>query len=294
MLDNNRILVTGANGFTGKFLVEALTKSGYSVFGTSLAKTEGLVQVDLTQQEDLARAIMRIRPTSVVHLAGVSFAGKTNVPNLYAANILGTRNLLDSIARFVPQIESVIVASSASIYGPRASGLISEVDAAQPKSDYGISKASVEVLCHSWMSTLPITITRPFNYTGRGQSTKFVIPKIVQAFKSNSQSISLGNIDVKRDFSDVRDVALCYEGLLRKPKPGETFNIASGNPISIREIVHQISVISGREVDVTTDEALIRKGEVEVQAGDSSKLKSWLEISSWRRLEDTLSWMLDV
>ena len=293
MLDNNRILVTGATGFTGKYLLQALSNSGNSVIGTSLNHAEGFLQVNLNSLKDVEDVIERIQPTSVVHLAGVSFAGETNLADLYASNLLGTRNLLASIARLAPQIKSVIVASSASIYGPTASGLISENEAPRPRSDYGISKASVEILCRSWMDVLPITITRPFNYTGRGQNNKFVIPKIINAYKSPGETLFLGNIDVKRDFSDVRDVVNCYEGLLRKPKPGETFNLASGKATSISEVIGLVYELSGKHVRIETDPALLRKGEIEMQAGDSSKIKDWLGFSSCRSLRDTLLWMLD-
>ncbi len=292
MSKTKKVLLTGASGFTGTYLQEALTNNGHQVFGTTLNAKVGFTQVDLTNSDYVEHLVKEINPTSIVHLAGVSFAGDTDIPGIYNSNVLATRNLLAAVEHFAPNIESVIVASSASVYGSNKTPLLSEDSTLLPKSDYAISKACVEVVAKSWMERIPVIITRPFNYTGVGQNTSFVIPKIVSAFKKRSLSLNLGNTSVFRDFSDVRDVAKVYTGLVEKPSAGTTFNISSGRAISLNEVIKVAERLSGNAINIEIDPQLIRPNEVERQTGSSEKLRNWLDIQSWREIEETIEWML--
>ena len=109
-----------------------------------------------------------------------------------------------------------------------------------PMNDYAVSKVSMELMANIWKDKLPITITRPFNYTGIGQSENFLIPKIISHFKKKKKSIELGNLEIYRDFSDVRDIAEIYAELMEINPVGETFNLCSGSCISIKQIIEII------------------------------------------------------
>ena len=130
---------------------------------------------------------------------------------------------------------AVLLASSANIYGNAPVEVIDESVAPAPANDYAVSKLAMEYMARLWMDRLPIVITRPFNYTGVGQAPQFLLPKIVGHFQRGERVIELGNIDVERDFSDVRTVASAYAVAPHAPA-GEVFNVCSG--VAFRSRMH--------------------------------------------------------
>jgi nucleoside-diphosphate-sugar epimerase len=138
----------------------------------------------------------------------------------------------------------VLIASSANVYG-NVAGILGESQPAAPVNHYAVSKLAMEHMVHTWFDRLPIVITRPFNYTGIGQSQQFLVPKIVDHFVRRAAMIELGNLDVERDFSDVRFVARAYRGLLEYDCAGQTVNICSGRPYTLRWILQMMQTISG-------------------------------------------------
>jgi len=125
----------------------------------------------------------------------------------------------------------------------------------------------------NWKEKLPVLITRPFNYTGADQHPRFLVPKIVSHFRDMKDEIELGNIDVYRDFSDVRDVAEIYCDLLFSDVPsGEIFNICSGRLTSLRDIVAGCSEIMDHEINIKVNPAFVRKDEIVKLGGDAAKL----------------------
>ena len=293
---NGRVaLVTGIRGFTGQYVTSELSRNGYSVFGTCLREDDAdefVSMVDLRDRSAVLEYIATLKPSVVIHLAAISFVGHENVQEIYEMNILGTRNLLEGLAKLETAPDSVVLASSANIYGNSPDDPISESSPVLPQNDYAVSKYAMELMARTWMDELPITIVRPFNYIGRGQSTNFLVPKIVDAIRNNQHEISLGNIDVERDFSDVRTVAWVYGQLAIKPAPGEIFNISSGKAISLTEAFDRICSIAGSKIRIVSTEQLKRSGEVSKLRGDSHKL--WKHIGSLpeTELDDTFAWML--
>ncbi|WET42748.1 GDP-mannose 4,6-dehydratase [Citrobacter enshiensis] len=130
-----------------------------------------------------------------------------------------------------------MLASSANVYGNGTAGKLSESTVVNPANDYAVSKLAMEYMSHLWMDKLPIFITRPFNYTGVGQTDNFLLPKIVKHFKAKSPTIELGNIDVWRDFTDVRALSKAYVKLLHAKPFGEVINICSGRTYSLRKVI---------------------------------------------------------
>jgi nucleoside-diphosphate-sugar epimerase len=290
-----RALITGIHGFTGKYVCDELTQLGFDVFGTSHAyePTDSQVaRIDLTKLPEIQNFVERVKPKVVIHLAAVSFVGHDDVAEMYEMNIVGTRNLLHALAMLPSKPSSVVLASSANIYGNSNFDPISEVASPKPANDYAVSKLAMEHMAKIWNDQLPITIVRPFNYTGVGQSTKFLIPKIVSHFKSKTEQIELGNLEISRDFSDVRTVAWVYGQLGINPAPGEIFNIASGTTKSLGEIMDLLRQKTGVDVSVKSVDGLKRSGEVLSLRGDARKL--WAHVGEPKKIpfEETLEWML--
>ncbi|MDR2166089.1 MAG: NAD-dependent epimerase/dehydratase family protein [Zoogloeaceae bacterium] len=278
-----KVLVTGLNGFTGRYLGSELESHGYDVVG---------LEADLLDATALAHEVFRVSPTAVVHLAGVAFADHHDASDFYRVNLIGTRNLLAALAACSARPDCVLLASSANVYGVSGEAL-TENTRPNPMNDYAVSKLAMEYMARLWLEQLPVVIVRPFNYTGVGQDDRFLIPKIVAHFRKRESEIELGNLDVWRDFSDVRTVAEVYRRLLEIAPVGEIVNISSGRSYSLREIVDMAGSITGHTLLLRVDPALVRENEVRVLRGDNLRLKSLIgETVTFRPLEETLRWML--
>lgn len=295
MADKKRALVTGLNGFTGQYVEAELNNAGYDVYGIDArvtAENSKCYEVDLGDAPKLKQIIADINPHVVVHLAAVAFVGHGDPNAFYQVNVLGTRNLLEALAQMHLPPECVLLASSANVYGNSVGGVLDEETSLNPANDYAVSKLSMEYMAGIWKDRLPIVISRPFNYTGVGQSENFLIPKIVDHFNRRAEVIELGNLDVWRDFSDVRAVAEAYRRLIEIRPAGQIVNVCSGLTHSLREVLSMAEEITGHRIEVQVNPAFVRKNEVRSLCGDPGRLRSL--IGSWQTppLEDTLRWML--
>lgn len=173
-----------------------------------------------------------------------------------------------------------------------AANPITETTSPNPTNDYAVSKLAMEQMARLWQPQLPILIARPFNTTGVGQPTHYLIPKLVAHFQMRAPEIELGNLDVWRDYSDVRAVVAAYRRLIEHPAVGATVNICSGTTHSVREILALLERLTGHTLTVRTNPALIRANEVTHLCGSNALLKEL--IGPWRTppLEETLAWML--
>lgn len=289
-----RALVTGISGFTGRYVARELADAGYRVFGTtyeSAGDEADVFPVDLCDRAELARVVDDVRPDVVAHLAAISFVAHNDVDAIYRTNVVGTRNLLEALTGGRRRPDAVLLASSANIYGNAAVEVIKESEAANPANDYAVSKLAMEYMARLWTDRLPIVITRPFNYTGAGQAPRFLVPKIVDHFRRGERSIELGNIDVERDFWDVRLVAVAYRRLLERAPAGEVFNVCSGRVYSLRSILSMMEEIAGYDIEVRVNPAFVRASEVQRLQGDASKLTAAIGPLSQIDLKDTLRWM---
>jgi len=296
----SRILVTGVDGFTGRHLTASLVEQGHEVVGISrsaiTAPVGGLTAsytCDLTDAQALKDIFATARPDKVVHLAAIAFVSHGIVEDIYRINIVGTRNLLEAISAAGGCVEAVLLASSANVYGNRVSGAINEAVVPDPINDYAVSKLAMEFVARLYQDRLPIIIARPFNYTGVGQATNFVIPKIIDHVRRKVATIELGNLDVARDFSDVRDVVLAYSALLTEPEAiGQIVNICSGEPHSLLDVISMTKDISGFDFEVTVNPTFVRQNEVKMLWGDRSKIEHMTGQRPAYTLHDTLEWML--
>lgn len=277
-----RVAVTGASGFTGRFVAEALTRHRVECVP---------LEAELTDPAAIERAVVTTAFDRVIHLAGLAFVGIADWQGFYAVNQLGTFHLLDAVARVRPGTRCIL-ASSAQVYGRSAEGLVTEDAPTQPANHYAISKLAMESGATLWSDRLEVVVARPFNYTGVGQGTQYLIPKIVDHFRRRAPVIELGNLWVKRDIGDVRAVAEAYAGLALAEAAPDVVNIATGAVHSIDEILQRLTEISGHTIKTKVNPVFVRANDVPILGGDASRLREALPNWRPRTIEGTLAWML--
>lgn len=277
-----KVLITGMRGFTGSHVATALKDHGFDCFG---------VGCDLLDRSGIEARVCSVKPDYVLHLAARSFVAETDIEAIYQSNVIGTVNLLDALVKLAVAPRKVILASSASVYGNLEQSLLTEAETARPNSHYGCSKLSMEYMAETFSDRLPLLITRPFNYIGVGQNKEFVIPKIICAYKDKVSLLKLGNVDIAREFNDVRDVSEIYVRLLTCVNAVGVVNICSGRSISLRKIIKYMDLISGMKMEIATEKEFIRKVETDYLTGSAEKLRSFIQFDFEYSVERTLRWM---
>ena len=294
---NATLLITGAAGFTGRHLIAAANQIGYRCIALAQQKGQKVpgasdtLTADLLDPAMLEQTILEVKPDFIVHLAAISFVAHGNTAEIYQVNQLGTINLLDAIRKSVPDIKKILIASSANIYGNTTDLPITEASPPAPVNHYGMSKVTMEMATQLY-ADLPIVLTRPFNYIGCGQSPNFLIPKIVNAFRAGKQEIELGNLDVSRDFSDVRDVVAAYLRLLETHTTASAYNICSGTATSLLSVIETLNGLASYKIKVSVNPDFVRSDEIKTLYGSPALLES--AIGKYRQfsLTDTLAWIL--
>lgn len=283
-----KILLTGANGFTGQHFTALAQQKGHEVVA---------LQADLTQSEAVKAEVAALQPTHVLHLAAISFVGHADVRAFYDVNLFGTVNLLNAMAALSVPPRTIILASSANIYGNCIASPISESQTPEPSNHYGISKLAMEHAARTYVDRLPIVITRPFNYTGPGQSLTFVVPKLIDHFSRRAPDIRLGDVGVEREFNDVLFVCEAYLQLLAHGETGLTYNVCSGRPYTLQHVIDTLTRITGHSIKVEVDPAFVRTNEVQSLCGNPARLQTLLASCGSTiphpPLESTLQRMLD-
>lgn len=290
-----RVLITGIQGFTGRYMAAELEHYGYEVWGigTDSQQEPRVLCADLTDPLSLSKAVIAIQPQYVIHLAGIAFVEHGLPEAFYNVNLIGTRNLITALEPLAQHLKCVLLTSSATVYGNLQSGKLAESQTTNPANDYAVSKLAMEYMAKLWLPKIPIVIARPFNYTGVGQSTNFLIPKIVSHFAREEQTIELGNMDVWREFNDVRDVVFAYRKLIEAAPIGQTINVCSGNLVSLREVLELSEILTHSKIQEKVNPAFVRANEVLQLGGDPSMLKNLVPEWQPRPLSETLAWMLN-
>lgn len=288
-----KALVTGAGGFTGRYVIAALRSRGYRVVGLSSKPTQAdeTIACELTDAAAVREVVRSVAPDFVLHLAALAFVAHADEQAFYRVNLFGTQNLLQALAELDTPVQKVLLASSANVYGSPELEVLDESLCPAPVNHYAMSKLAMEHMAHTWFDRLPIVIVRPFNYTGMGQDEKFLVPKIVSHFRRGAKVIELGNIDVERDFSDVRTVADVYSRLLECVAAGGTFNVCSGVVWSLKDVLAMMAEIAGYEIEVRVNPDFVRANELKRLQGDASKLEGVLGALDNIPLQETLRWM---
>ena len=307
-----RVFITGATGFAGRHLMNALLPTEFSVYGTSFPQPPNhaeanIYHLDLRSERDVFEIIKAVQPQWVFHLAGISNVRHSWEKKREAmeTNIMGTFHLLEAVKKFVPGAR-VLYVSSSDIYGLALEKdnpnerVFCEDDRFHLVSPYALSKAGCELMCgfYTEVESLDIVIARPFPHTGPGQSPDFVCSdwarQVVQIERGTSAAvIRVGNLDVRRDFSDVRDTVGAYVLLMRKGRRGEVYNICRGEGIALRRILDIFLSSTMKEVRVEHDPARLRKTDIPVLVGDNRKIKAETGWEPQTPIEHTLLELLD-
>lgn len=291
---NPAVLITGIEGFTGPYVAGKFRDAGFDVYGLSNNVDPELTNfnADLCDRDALQKVVNTVKPQVVVHLAAISFVAHGDVGQIYQSNVVGTYNLLAALANGPVEPQAIVLASSANVYGNSLESPLHENLPLAPANDYAVSKLSMEYMASLWFDRLPISIVRPFNYTGVGQSEKFLVSKIVAHYKKQSQRIELGNLNVSRDFSDVRFVAEAYLRLAQQQSSNsEIINICSGEAMSLQEIISAMNSIAGYEIEVDVNPDFVRANDVLKLVGSNQKLFSLVGDIERTPFIKTLEWM---
>ena len=265
-----RALVTGASGFAGRYLLDALRRDGAEVFGCGGPNDSSgeFFELDLNDAQTLVVALETFRPTVVFHLAAQTFVPESlRAPvETYEANALGTARLADAVRTYsAGPPPRILFASSAEVYGAREAGeypLHERVDL-RPRSPYGASKAAAEaiLLGESRSFGTDVVIARAFNHIGPRQSERFVVAslaaQLARIAAGAPPQLYVGNLETARDFLDVRDVVSAYIALAREGERGEIYNVCSGRAVVIRDVLRELIAIARVPVEVREDPAEI-------------------------------------
>jgi GDP-4-dehydro-6-deoxy-D-mannose reductase len=292
-----RALITGISGFVGSHLAEYLIGKNYEVFGTirwrskrdNIAHLEAIKSItlfdtDIKDYGSVRGTIAQVKPDEIYHLAAQSF-----VPASWSApaetldtNIQGQLNILESVREVVPDARVQVVGSSEE-YGlvfPDEVP-ITEDQPLRPLSPYGVSKVAQDMLGWQYFQSYKMNVirTRAFNHTGPRRGEVFVTSNFARQLAEIARGrrepvMKVGNLEAKRDFSDVRDVVRAYHLALTKGKPGEVYNICSGTGRSIQSVLDLLLDISGLEVKVEQDPARMRPSDVMVLEGSFDKIRN--------------------
>lgn len=292
---SERVLVTGGSGFTGTHLCAHLRDAGYRVHSLtdSAARGPDDIEADLLDAAGVAAAVRAIKPQHVVHLAAISFPGHAQANEVYRTNLEGSLNLLAALHAAQCGRQGVVLASTGTVYGGLESAALDEDAPAAPATHYAVSKLAMEHMARIFGAEMPITIVRPFNYTGPGQREPFLVPKIVRHFAERAAIIELGNIDVVRDFLDVRVVVDVYRRLLAAGSGGgAVYNLCSERGVAVRDIVRTLESVTGHTIEVRINPAYVRMGEPRRIVGSSARLRAAIGDFPLIPLERTLADML--
>jgi GDP-4-dehydro-6-deoxy-D-mannose reductase len=295
-----RLLVTGRHGFVGATLPSMLAQEAALRDWQLVETPDGL---DVRERRDVAALVGGAPPDAVIHLAAQSF-----VPDAFRdpaatlqVNLFGTLNLLQAL-REVGFAGRMIYVSSGDVYGfvPDEALPVSEAWLPAPRNPYAVSKLAAEALCRQWAITdgMDVVLARPFNHIGRGQSDRFVVSDFARQIADVrggrcAPKIVVGDIDVTRDFTDVRDVVHAYFALLRDGARGEVYNVCSGCERSIRGILMRLVELAGVDVAIEAEPARMRKAEQRRMRGDASKIQAATGWKATTPLDESLAAMLD-
>lgn len=297
-MEDATVLITGAAGFTGRYVMNRALDLGCRCVALchnseSMEPRDRCIvhSVDLLDRHELERVILELGQIDfVVHLGAVSFVAHKDVSAIYNTNLIGTLNLIQALVESDCGVCKVLCASSGNVYGETNELPLSESHYPLPVNDYAVSKTAMEQML-ALRNDIDVVITRPFNYTGVGQSNRFLIPKIVSAFQRKASKLELGNLDVARDFSDVRDVAFAYLELLQNEQASGIYNICRGEAVSLTHVVERLAELSGHSLEVKVNPAFVRLNEIKTLYGSPSKLKAAIGEYQRYTFEETLAWM---
>ena len=293
-----RILVTGAGGFVGSYLIRALQAVGdYDVFATvykssssleTLLTPDHIIEGDLTDGTFANALIQTTKPNIIFHLAALSVVHSSDKQALsvLTANTALQYNLLESVRQFAPHVRLIAICS-ANEYGlvENYQKPITEDVPLRPLNPYAVSKVTQEMLTLQYHLAygLDAVILRPFNHTGAGQTLDFVVPALARQFARIVKGleppfIEVGNIDNVRDFTDVVDMVSAYILASKKGESGQVYNLGSGVGVKVRDLIAEFERITGVKVEIKVEDSMLRVADVPILVCDSTKFR---QLTGW-------------
>jgi GDP-4-dehydro-6-deoxy-D-mannose reductase len=302
----SRILITGGTGFVGRHLIQFLKshKSRIAVLasgGSSAPEPDvDYYEVDIRDRGAVRSVVQKVEPNEIYHLAAVSTVDTSwsNPQLTYEVNVFGANNLF-SAAMSLPSPPRILNVSTSQVYAP-SSRPLNEDSLIRPENPYAASKAMAELLIVGYQrhEAGGIVTARAFNHTGPGQPPNFVLPSIAKQFAEieagrQPPKLTMGNVEVKRDFTDIRDVVRAYKMLLDQGRAGEIYNVCSGSAIRLADIIQMFQSISGVKVNIETEAARVRRNDVPQICGDPKKIREAIGWSPQISVQETLAVLID-
>jgi GDP-4-dehydro-6-deoxy-D-mannose reductase len=282
-----RALVTGATGFVGRYLTEALAHEGADVTPCGGAQDSGVLPLDITDASAVRAALDIAQPDVVFHLAAATFVPESvqNPMATYLTNVRGTACVAQAIREYSRETAKqvrLLFTSSAEVYGlqPPQAYPLNERVLLMPANPYAASKAAAEMLLlgEGRSFGLDVVIARAFNHVGPGQSERFAVAsfaaQLAAIASGAAPQLYVGNLDARRDFLDVRDVVRAYVALARSGSTGEIYNVCSGVARSMRDVLRELILAAHVPVEVRDDPARMRPADVPLSVGDATKLRT--------------------
>lgn len=298
-MKKEKILITGASGFIGKYVLKKFKDNKLNFLAVDTQKVldvplENQRVISLLDKEKLDEIIKWYKPNVVVHLAAIALVTHKNTGEIYNVNVQGTENLLESVQNHCDKNTRVILASTAGVYGNQNVDKYGEELSYNPVNHYSYSKMITEYISKQYKDSLNIVTIRPFNIIGVGQSEKFLVPKLVEHFADRKEKLSVGNISSFRDYVDVEYCAeVILELVTRKKLEFDILNICSGIPTNGEMIIQLLQEITSFKPEIEISSDFVRKNEVWRMIGDTTKLWEFMNGKKSQSVKDILVKMLD-
>jgi len=310
-----RALITGISGFSGRHLSAYLLEKGYEVAGidnagmdlpNEIIKSDNIEIFigDLRDESILSDALNSFKPDILFHLAAQSSVKISfeNPLETFSDNLIGTLILLETISKLDMEVKTLVISSS-EVYGQLdpSECPVSEDSPLRPINPYAVSKAAVDLLAYQYYKAykMPVFLARAFSHSGPGQKTVGVLSD--WAFQVAKIDLGLvppvlkvGNMNVKRDYTDVRDVVRAYLDIIEKGKPGTPYNVCSGTGYTLSDLLEKYRALSRKEIEIEADKSRLRPVDIPILIGSNSRIKKdtgWKpEITIDQTLSDSLKY----
>lgn len=297
-----RVLVTGADGFVGRYMTAELADAGHEPVAAVHKESDldlAAVTFDVRDSEAVAKALAEVQPDGVVHLAGQASPALSwkDPTSTYEVNVIGASNVLEAL----PDGARAILVGSAQVYGEAYPGRpFKETDPIRPPTPYAVSKAAQE-----WMGLMyhaergaQVCMTRSFNHIGPSQSDAYVVGRfaaeLAELAARGGGELEVGRLDAVRDFLDVRDVVRAYRMLLEEGEPGEVYNVCSGKGIEIEAVLEEMIRSASLEGKVTvTQSHETRPGDPSKLIGDNARIRGAVGWDATIPLDESLEQILE-